>query len=142
MLKKCCSKKRGFTFFELIALIVILAISATILIPFILVLLKNIHGANLQAQAVSLAEERMELILASKRVLGFDATHSLIDPCTLTTPPSECTLPSGFSIDSPIFDDAQCSSTTLTKDNCVITVTIRGPNRSIATLISVVTGAL
>jgi type II secretory pathway pseudopilin PulG len=135
-------KQRGFTFFELIILIMLLGISAGILIPFTLILFKNIHGANLQAQTVALAKQRMELILASKKTQGFDNSHSLIDPCTMTNPPAECTLPAGFSMDLPLFATAQCSSTTVTKNNCVITIVVRGPNKSIAKITSLVTGTL
>ena len=88
----------GVTLIELIVFIVIAALLATGLIAAITVSMKDTPKSNEITQALQIAQERMELILAYKQSKGFNA---LIDPCTLASPPTQCSPPSGYSVAVP-----------------------------------------
>jgi Tfp pilus assembly protein PilE len=93
------ANQSGVTLVELVAFIVIVALLATGLIAAFTSAMKGTPKSNEIAQALQLAQERMELILAYKKSKGFTA---LVDPCTLATPPAQCTnIPSGFSVTTP-----------------------------------------
>ena len=89
------ANQSGVTLVELVAFIVIAALLATGLIAAFTSAMKDTPKSNEITHALQLAQERMELILAYKKSKGFTA---LIDPCTLASPPAQCTnIPSGFS---------------------------------------------
>ena len=92
------ANQSGVTLVELVAFIVIVALLATGLIAAFTSAMKDTPKSNEITQALQLAQERMELILAYKKSKGFTA---LVDPCTLATPPAQCTIPSGFSVATP-----------------------------------------
>lgn len=94
------ANQSGVTLVELIAFIVIAALLATGLIAAFTSAMKSTPKSGEITQALQLAQERMELILAYKKSKGFNA---LIDPCTLASPPAQCTPPSGYSVSVPAF---------------------------------------
>ncbi|MCR4303775.1 MAG: type II secretion system GspH family protein [Gallionella sp.] len=113
-------KQTGVTLVELIAFIVIAALLATGLITTFTSSMKATPPSGDVSQALQLAQERMELILAYKKSKGFAA---MIDPCTLGTPPAPCTsFPSGFGVSVPPFTNWNGSS-----EYKVITVNVTGP---------------
>ena len=95
---KACKKQAGVTLVELIAFIVVAALLATGLIAAFTSAMRDAPKSNEITQALQLAQERMELILAYKKSKGFNA---LIDPCTLGSPPAQCSSPSGYSVTTP-----------------------------------------
>lgn len=121
--------RRAFTFFvnqngvtlvELIVFIVIAALLATGLMSVFTSANKATPSAGDITQALELAQERMELIIAYKQAKGFNA---MIDPCTLGSPPVQCTaFPSGFNVAVPAFTNWNGSN-----EFKVITVNVTGP---------------
>lgn len=92
------ANQSGVTLVELVAFIVIVALLATGLIAAFTSAMRDTPKSNEITQALQLAQERMELILAYKKSKGFTA---LVDPCTLASPPAQCTPPSGYSVSVP-----------------------------------------
>ena len=92
------TKQTGVTLVELIAFIVVAALLATGLIAAFTSAMRSTPKSGEITQALQIAQERMELILAYKKSKGFTA---LIDPCTLASPPAQCTPPSGYSVSVP-----------------------------------------
>lgn len=88
----------GVTLVELVAFIVVAALLTTGLIAAFTTAMKSTPESGEIQQALQLAQERMELILAYKKSQGFSA---LVDPCTLASPPAQCTPPSGYSVSVP-----------------------------------------
>jgi prepilin-type N-terminal cleavage/methylation domain-containing protein len=119
--------QRGFTLIELIIFVIVIGLAGVILIPST----TNFSGAargNTNLRALQLARGRMELILASKHINGFS---SFTDPCTTGSPPSACTLPSGFSIATPTI----ASSWNANSDYKLITVAVSGSGAATLTAI-------
>ena len=94
------ANQSGVTLVELVAFIVIVALLSTGLIAAFTLAMKDTPKSGEITHALQLAQERMELILAYKKSKGFTA---LIDPCTLASPPTQCTSPSGYSVSVPPF---------------------------------------
>jgi type II secretory pathway pseudopilin PulG len=92
------ANQAGVTLVELIVFIVVVALLATGLIAVFTSSMKATPPAGDVSQALQLAQERMELILAYKKSKGFAA---VIDPCTLASPPMQCTSPAGFGVTTP-----------------------------------------
>ena len=86
---------RGFSLIELIIFIVVIAIMAVALMSAFSTTMQNTPTAGLATKATQLAQERMELILAQRRAMGF-ATFA--DPCAPGPGPAACTPPSGYSV--------------------------------------------
>lgn len=94
----------GFTLMELLIFITILGVIVAGLASIYPISLK---GASLNTEyerALHLAQERMELIIGQRKILGFSNFNSTnFDPCS-RTPPSTiavCTLiPAGYSVTS------------------------------------------
>lgn len=87
-------KQYGVTLVELIAFIVIVGLLSTGLIAAFTSTMRSTPESGEITHALQMAQERMELILAYKKSKGFNA---LIDPCTLVSPPTQCTFfPTGF----------------------------------------------
>lgn len=112
-MKKC--RMNGFTLIEVAIFIVTIGILVgTVLLPISEGLVdtdKQFNGVN----AIALAQERMELILANRRAVGFS---TLADPCSLTPSAANCVAPTGFTVTSTI-----ASSGTYQKN---VTVTVSG----------------
>jgi prepilin-type N-terminal cleavage/methylation domain-containing protein len=110
---------KGFSLIEMIVFILIIGITATAVLRSFGSILQKSPTANRQTTAIALAQERMELILAQRQLKGF---NSFIDPCTLGSPPSICTAPSGYIVSSTI------STVTIGGDSNYknITVTVSG----------------
>lgn len=94
-------KHNGFSLIELIIFILILAIGIGVLLP-ITTTLGYIQHIDQQTQALELAQQRIELILAQKHMQGF-AYFS--DPCVSASPPAICSVPSGFTVTAAIAND-------------------------------------
>ena len=111
----------GVTLVELIVFIVVAAMLASGLIATFSASMKATPPAGDVSQALQLAQERMELILAYKKSKGFAA---MIDPCTLATPPAQCTFfPSGFNVPAATIVNNWNGSS----EYKVITVNVTGP---------------
>ena len=137
-------RQAGVTLIELIAFIVIIGIIATALVSIFGAGVRGAPEAKNITKAKQLAQSRMELILARKRVVGFacftdvGVNDKRFDPCsdapasgscpveTASTQPA-CAPPTGFTI-TTILDSATCNGGD-TNYKCV-TVTVTGPNGS------------
>lgn len=115
------ANQAGVTLVELIAFIVIAALLATGLMATFTTSMKATPPSGDVSQALQLAQERMELILAYKKSKGFTA---MLDPCTLASPPTQCTsFPSGFNVPpATIINNWNGSN-----EYKVITVNVTGP---------------
>jgi len=91
-------KVNGFNLIELVIFIFLLAIGIGVLIP-LTTNLRYVHRIDRQTQALGLAQERMELILAQEKTNGFT---NFTDPCTWSPQPSVCNVPAGYSITTTI----------------------------------------
>ena len=119
-------KQYAASMIELIIFILLAAISASILIPLLLAL-RNVSSFHHHSQALSLAQQRMELILKQRRTLGFAA---FIDPCqgnayAITCPSQPCICnvinasgtsasPPGFTVVSSIITNGNYKIITVT----------------------------
>ncbi|WP_372522081.1 prepilin-type N-terminal cleavage/methylation domain-containing protein [Sulfuricaulis sp.] len=115
------ANQAGVTLVELIVFIVVVALLAIGLIAAFTSSMKDTPASGDVSQALQLAQERMELILAYKQSRGFNA---LIDPCTLGSPPTQCTsFPSGFNVPAATIVNNWNGSS----EYKVITVNVTGP---------------
>jgi type II secretory pathway pseudopilin PulG len=113
-------KYHGFSLIELIVFILVIGIVSSGILGAFQTTLQNAPTGNYQTIALGLAQERMELILAQRRLKGFTLFS---DPCA-SGGPSICTLPTGYSINSNTIS----SPYTINSDSNYkkITVTISG----------------
>lgn len=118
-------RARGFTLIELIAFIVIVAILGVALLTAFSTGLRGAPEAALITQATQLAQERMELILAQRRAVGFAA---FADPCVPGPGPAACTPPAGYAVSANIAPNWNGDS-----NYRVVTVTVTGPSSASAT---------
>ena len=100
----------GFSLIELVVFIVVVGILGTALFAaFSTALQQGASGPDLSTSAAQLAQERMELILAQKRVLGFAGfTAATFDPCTSSPPSTQavCTAPpAGYTVSATLADN-------------------------------------
>lgn len=86
----------GFSLIELIVFIVVLGVLVAGLVVAFASPLRNSPEAGRLDVAAELAQQRMELILAQRRAVGFAA---LADPCP---GPTICTPPTGYTVTSSI----------------------------------------
>lgn len=92
---------RGFTFLELIVMIVVLGlVSLALLIPIRMILQGNVNIDRL-TKAVDLAEERIDMIIVRRHMSGFSGTS---DPCS---GPTICTPPTGYTVTPSIVNNWQ-----------------------------------
>ena len=110
---------KGYTLIELVVFIVVISLSVSILLPFFF-FSRYIRTNSDRLTAQQLAQVRMELILSRRQIDGYD---SFTDPCNDTSPPSECTALSGYSVTSNV-DNADV--TWSAPNYKVITVTVSG----------------
>lgn len=96
----CRIRQAGVTLVELVAFIVIVALLTTGLIAAFTSAMRDTPKSGEITQVLQLAQERMELIVAYKKSQGFAA---LVDPCTLASPPAQCSSPTGYSVSVPAF---------------------------------------
>ena len=120
----------GFSLIELVAFIVIVSV---LVVGLFGALANSLGGKAPQAGQTDLTAEitqqRMELILAQRRVQGFAAfLPATFDPCSGATPPAVCTPPSGYTVTSGLAlnwgGDANYK---------VVTVTVTGPFNVVTT---------
>jgi len=115
----------GFSLIELVIFIVVIGVvSVGLMMSFNEVLFTSTTPEKNDV-ATQLAIERMELILGQKRLVGFDG---FIDPCTSGSPPSICTLPTGYNIATP--------TVTTTADPNFKDITVQVSGNGHATLIT------
>jgi prepilin-type N-terminal cleavage/methylation domain-containing protein len=104
-----CYRTRGFTLIELIIFILVVSILAVGLFSAFSYSLQGTGQLYNTTRAMQLAQERMELILPQKRVVGFAAfDNTTADPCKtapVSTLPVCITIPAGFTVDSNVDPD-------------------------------------
>lgn len=118
------AKQAGVSLVELVIFIVIMAIAAVIVLRTFFDAIGRSPSAGQITQATQLAQERMELILAQRRVKGYSAVS---DPCFGGTPPAICgnagargyTIPQATITTWPVISNINQYSQ--------ITVTVNGP---------------
>ncbi len=122
----------GYSLIELVIFIVIMGIIATALFSGFNTALLGSSAPELGANPMQLAQERMELILAQKRVQGFAGlTAATFDPCTSTPPSTQavCTaIPAGYSVSGALAANWGGDS-----NYKVITVSVTGPGQATLT---------
>jgi type II secretory pathway pseudopilin PulG len=94
-------KQSGFSLVELIIFIVVVSVSVSGVLLAFTSTLRAVPSPNQITAATQLAQERMELILAQKRLVGLAA---FTDPCNPGPGPAICTPPSGYAIPNPIIN--------------------------------------
>lgn len=122
--------QRGVTLVELVVFITIAGLLSVGLTSVFTMAMRGAATGGDVNQALALAQERMELVLAQRHRQGFSL---FVDPCTLPGPPAQCTgIPSGFSIAPVVITNNWNGSSEFRQ----ITVTVNGPQT--ATLTAVV----
>lgn len=92
-------KQNGFTLIEIIIFLSVIAFAAVGIISAYMTLLQSAPITSRQMVALGLAQGRMDIIYANRRLNGYPPT----DPCTAATPPSVCGVTlSGYSVSSSI----------------------------------------
>lgn len=144
-------KQRGASLVELIAFIVIVSIAVIGVMISFSAALRGGPTSREMTIATQLAQERMELILAQKRVLGFVCfTVPRFDPCqaaaaaglcpaTAASAQPQCTPPAGYSLMLTPPALTMWAGGGGNPDMQVVTVTVRGPDGIQFTLDSLVT---
>jgi Tfp pilus assembly protein PilV len=89
----------GVSLVEVIIFIVIIAVLATGLFVALATPLRGSPQAGLMDMAAELSQQRLELILAQRRAVGFAAFS---DPCVPGPGPAVCTPPTGYNVNSTI----------------------------------------
>src|ERR1700722_4318360 len=124
-------KQRGFSLIELIVFIVIIGIVTSALFLAFASLLQDAPIGLHQTVALGLAQERMELILAQRRLQGYPGTQ-FQDPCnsTIVSPPAVCTALTGYSVSASIINMSNTLKgigvTVTGTGNIVANVTLKG----------------
>jgi len=92
----------GYSLIELVMFIVILGILGAALFSAFGIALQGSGDSYPNSDAARLAQERMELILAQRRALGFAGfTAASFDPCTATPPSTQAVcaaIPAGYTV--------------------------------------------
>lgn len=94
-------KMMGISLIELIIAIVVIGVIAGSLVPAIYIAMEGQPSIEYTTQAISLAKERMEIILGQKEINGFSAFS---DPCEVASPPTICTDTGDYTVESTIAD--------------------------------------
>lgn len=111
-------REYGMTLIEVVIFIVVMGILGTTILSTFYYSLKNTPTVDYNAQAIALAEKRMDIIVGQCRKVGF-ATFT--DLCVGSPSSAVCVIPSGFTVSSTI--TANWNSNANYK---VITVTVSG----------------
>ena len=123
---------RGVTLVELIAFIIIVGLLVGGLMSGLSTTMLGSGMPKQVTQALQLAQERMELILAQKDVLGFSGfTAATYDPCLTGSTHPACNNPPlpGFTV-SPVLDETGACMGGDTNYKCItVTVTDTGGAR-------------
>ena len=115
--------RNGFSLIEVIVFIVVLGVLAAGLVVAFSSPLRNSPQAGRLDLVAELAQQRMELILAQRRAVGFAA---FVDPCP---GPAICTPPTGYTVTSSIVAGYGGDPTNYK----VVTVNVSGPSPVTAT---------
>ncbi len=95
-------RTRGFTLIELLIFIVVMGVLGVAIFASFTGALQSARELERTVRSAQLAAERMELILAQKRALGFAGfTAASFDPCTSAPPSTQpvCSaIPAGFTV--------------------------------------------
>lgn len=123
---------KGYSLVELVIFIVIMGIIGAALFTGFSAALSGTSASTGNADPMQLAQQRMELVLAQKRALGFTGfTAATFDPCT-SAPPSTlpvCTgIPAGYSVNTALANNWGGDI-----NYKVITVSVTGPTRATLT---------
>lgn len=140
-----CNTQTGFSLIEVIAFIAIAGIIAVALTQAFVGSTQGTANAAQITLGTQMAKERMELIFAQKRVLGFscftdDGNGRRFDPCsaavaagscpaTAASTHPACTTPANYSITATL--DATTCNGGNTAYKC-ITVTVSGPGGTLS----------
>lgn len=125
--------QHGFTLVELVIFITVAAVLAVALTAAFSTVLRESATPGQLTQAALLAQERMELILAQRRAVGFAA---FADPCNPGPAPSECTPPYPTYVVVAAINDPWPFDNNTTRYR-LITVTVTGPsNATLTTLVA------
>lgn len=124
---------RGTTLIELVAFIVILAVVVTGVMTGLAGALRVAGTPRDMNQALRLAENRMEVILAQRGRLGFTAFAASFDPCAAATPEA-CTAPTDFSVGAALAASYSSSD----PNYRVVTVTVTKSGGQLAELKTIV----
>lgn len=111
-------KLRGISLIELVISIVIIGVIGTSLLP--VIALEGKPELERTTQAISLAKERMEIIIGNREANGFTANDP--DPCKATPHPAICDETGDYTV---------TSTTTNWNGNSnlkLVTVTVTGPS--------------
>ena len=121
--------QHGMTLIEVLLFVVVVGIVAAGLLTAFNGALRSTSTPGQMLTAQLLAQERMELIIGQRRVLGFGGfTSSTFDPCTATPSSNQpfCkTFPSGYSVTATLNNN--WSGDTNYK---LITVDVSGPSQT------------
>lgn len=144
-------RQRGLTFVELIVAMVALTIAMSGVMLLFSTTLGHGPTARQLTLATQIAQERMELILAQKEILGFACfTAPRFDPCqaaaaaglcaaTAASAQPQCTPAAGYSVTTPVPALNIWAGGGGNVNMQVVTVTVTGPNGINFTLDSLVT---
>jgi type II secretory pathway pseudopilin PulG len=119
----------GISLVELIIFIVIVSVLAAGLFSVFANSLRGAPQAGQTDSAAEIAQQRMELILAQRRAVGFAA---FVDPCVPGPGPAVCAPPAGYGVSSNIVTGWGADPLNYK----VITVTVTGPFTVAATALA------
>lgn len=85
--------QRGLSLLELIVFIVVMSIAVVAVMQGLSSALRGSLSPGQMTQATQLAQERMELILATRQTQGYSGIY---DPCGVGSPPAFCSTMLGY----------------------------------------------
>jgi Tfp pilus assembly protein PilV len=124
--------QRGISLIEVVVFIVVVSAAAVALLGALAGIVPRGSTAAQLTQASQLAQERMELIVGQRAVLGYSSTQ--LDPCPLLGTQIPCTQLSSFVVTATGINPAVGWPTdTLSnrQSNRQITVTVTGPTGAV-----------
>jgi len=115
------TRARGFTLIEMVVFIVVVGVAAVALFRMFGQTMPRSPAPSQLTQATQLAQERMELILGRRGVVGYNALN---DPCVGGTPPVICTNSYGYTVTVAGISSVVAWNGNPTTDFKLITVTV------------------